>query len=90
MNATTKKNLYMTVCFAAVSVLFTILVKTVGVKDVGPAGTSVGFAGLNVFIFNLVGQGTFFYLVTKIIGLFAIVTVGAFGLLGLYMLIKEK
>ena len=50
-------------------VIFTILVKTIDVKPIGPNSTSVGFSTLNGFMLNKIGVNMIFY---KILNQYAV------------------
>ena len=74
----------------ALFILFTILVKTVDVSAIGPLGSKVGFATLNGMARDLIGQNAFCYSLTKILGLFAILTVALEALYGIAQVAKRK
>ena len=76
----------LTICF----VVFTIMVVTIDVQPVGPAGSSVGFATLNSAVHNFFGEISLFYYLTQALGLLAIAVAGAFAVLGCVQLIKRK
>ena len=88
-----KKNKKMLVCGAsllATFALWTVLVRFVNVRAIGPEGSSVGFATLNGFVHELTGVNWLFYTVTDWLGLVPIAVALGFAILGLVQLIKRK
>ena len=84
-----KKYISPAVLFTAF-IIYTITVKFVDVQAIGPMGSEVGFASINGFFAGLFKYNDLFYTLTKIIALFSFMYIGAFALLGLINLIKEK
>lgn len=70
--------------------LYTAMVKVLDVKALGPNGSEIGFASVNVLVFNLLGTNKFFYVLTQLIGFLAIGVCAAFGFVGLCQLIKRR
>ena len=71
-------------------VLWTMLVRFVDVRAIGPEGSSVGFATLNRFVHELTGVNWPLYTVTDWLGLVPIAVALGFAILGLVQLIKRK
>ena len=71
-------------------VLWTILVRFVDVRAIGPEGSSVGFAALNRFVHVLTGVNWILYTVTDWLGLVPIAVAFGFTIFGLVQLIKRK
>lgn len=71
-------------------VLWTVLVRFIDVRAIGPEGSSVGFATLNRFVHELTGVNWFLYTVTDWFGLVPIAVALGFAILGLAQLIKYK
>lgn len=71
-------------------VLWTVLVRIVDVRTIGPRESSVGFATLNAYIHNLTGVNIFLYTLTDWLGLVPIAIALGFAILGLAQLIKRK
>lgn len=90
MNRETKTNIIYTALLFAVFAVFTILVKTVDVQAIGPEGSKVGFASLNGFIRDALGVHEFWYKLTKLFGIVAILVAAFFGFIGLMQLIQGK
>ena len=70
-------------------IVFTVLVKNVDVRPIGPDGSSVGFAGANRLLFDLFGLNLFWYTLTDWLGVVAILFAYGFAALGLWQLIKR-
>ena len=70
--------------------LWTVLVRFVDVRSIGPMGSSVGFAELNGFVHKLTGVHTSIYTLTDWLGLIPIAVALGFGVLGLVQWIKRK
>jgi undecaprenyl-diphosphatase len=88
-----KKNKKMLVWGASLIVAFalwTVLVRFVDVRAIGPEGSSVGFATLNGFVHELTGVNWILYTVTDWLGLVPIAVALLFAILGLVQLIKRK
>ena len=71
-------------------VLWTLLVRFVDVRAIGPEGSSVGFAALNGSVHRLTGVNWLLYTVTDWLGLVPIAAALGFAILGLAQLIKRK
>ena len=88
-----RKNKKMLVCgasFVLAFVLWTVLVRFVDVRAIGPEDSSVGFATLNGFVHELTGVNWLLYTVTDWLGLIPIAVALGFAGLGLVQLIKRK
>ena len=71
-------------------VLWTVAVKFVDVRAIGPNASSVGFATINGFVHKLTGVHMPIYIVTDWLGLVPIFVVMGFALLGFAQWIKRK
>ncbi|MBR5401398.1 MAG: phosphatase PAP2 family protein [Treponema sp.] len=78
------------VLFGILFVVFTVLVKFVDVLPVGPENSLVGFAGVNIWVHQLLGTNSYGYELTQMFGVLALLAAAAFALLGLVQLIKGK
>ena len=85
-----KKNLIVSEILIVCSIIYTILVKLVDVKSIGPEGSSVGFSKLNSFISKLIGVNMNWYKITKYLGYLAICVILVYALIGFIELIKRK
>jgi undecaprenyl-diphosphatase len=85
-----KKYLIASVCFLFAFALWTLLVKLVDVKAIGPCDSCVGFASLNSAVHKLFGVNMTLYTITDLLGLVPFVFVFGFAALGLCQWIKRR
>ncbi|MBQ9024580.1 MAG: phosphatase PAP2 family protein [Bacilli bacterium] len=85
-----KKNIIICICLTLMSIIYTILVKNVDVKNIGPNNTSVGFSTINNLFKNLIGSDMKIYKITEIFGLLVFIICLFYGIIGIYQLIKRK
>lgn len=85
-----KKNLGISMGLLLAFVLWTLLIRFIDVKTIGPQESAVGFATLNGFFHNLTGVNFTLYTITDWLGLVPVFVCFGFGLLGLIQLIKRK
>lgn len=71
-------------------IIFTVLVKVVDVRSIGPEGSMVGFSHLNESFRGNASGNDFCYVLTEILGYMSIAIMCGFALLGLLQLIKRK
>ena len=76
--------------FLACFLLWTLLVRTIDVKPIGPRGSTVGFATLNGFFHQLTGVHMWLYTVTDWLGLVPIAVAFGFAFFGLFQWIKRR
>lgn len=69
---------------------FTALVKFVDVQPVGPEGSLIGFAKLNIAVNHFFGWNSFCYYMTQIFGVLAILVALGFAVVGLVQMAKRK
>ena len=86
----TRKSYIATISLFVLFIIYTVLVKTVDVQPVGPEDTEIGFAGINMAVFSLLGESKFWYSVTKYLGVFAILVIFGFGIVGLKQMIQRR
>lgn len=72
------------------SILFTILVKVVDVKQIGVNGTNIGFATINKFVLDTIGINMTWYHITYYLGIIPIFIAIIYALIGFVQLIKRK
>ena len=84
-----KKYIASAVC-GVLFVLLTVLVKTVDVAAIGPSGTSIGLSALNGAVHNLFAYNGFFYVLTKLIGYFALLFGACMAGVGIYQVYKRR
>ena len=85
-----KKRLVSGVGLLAAFAVWTVLVRFVDVRAIGPEGSSVGFAALNRSVHELTGVNWALYTVTDWLGLVPIAAALGFAVLGLVQLLKRK
>ena len=85
-----RRNFFISAILILLAIGFTVLVKVVDVKQVGVNETSIGFATVNQFIFNLLGVNMIWYHITDWIGLVPIFMSMAYALIGFVQLVKRK
>ena len=83
-------NLINFITFFIAFIVFTIIIKTIDVKSIGPENSEVGLASINEFIHNTFGYNDIFYNVSKYLGYISFLIIGLYGLVGLTELIKKK
>ncbi|MBO4839059.1 MAG: phosphatase PAP2 family protein [Lachnospiraceae bacterium] len=77
-------------CWTAAALLFTLLIKLVDVRNAGVAGTPLGFAGINTAVHDALGTSSFWYTVSKVLGICAILTALFFAGMGLWQWYRRK
>ena len=85
-----RKSFYIGVALLALFVLWTVALHFVDVRAIGPGGSSVGFATLNILIHNSTGVHMLLYTITDWLGLVPLCFIMGFGVLGLCEWIKRK
>jgi undecaprenyl-diphosphatase len=85
-----RKSFIASMCLLTAFVLWTVAIRFVDVRAIGPQGSSVGFAGINGFVHTLTGVHFSFYNITDWLGLVPIFVCMGFGILGLVQWIKRK
>ena len=78
-----RKMLCVSLCLLVAFVTWTLLVRFVDVRGIGPRGSSVGLATLNQFVHNATGTNMTLYVITDWLGLVPIATALGFAVLGL-------
>lgn len=84
------KNFCLPTSFLLAFVLWTIAVRFVDVKPIGPNDSTVGLATLNGFFHNLTGTNMTLYTITDWLGLVPVAVCFGFAALGLCQFIKRK
>ena len=90
MKKKSRRYLYLSLTMLSLFVLWTVSVRFVDVKSIGPEGSSVGFATINGLVHKITGVHMLLYNITDWLGLVPIFVAMGFGLLGLAQLIKRK
>lgn len=71
-------------------IVYTLLVKLVDVKPIGPLDSKVGFASINSFFANIFPYTESFYKITKVVAVCSFLCIACFAFIGLYQLITRK
>ena len=90
MEKKNKKRLVLGAGLVVAFLLWTVLVRFVDVRAIGPECSSVGFAALNGYVHELTGVNWLLYTVTDWLGIVPIAVALGFAILGLVQLIKRK
>ena len=90
MKKRNQKALYVALCMLLTFVLWTMLIRFVDVKTIGPQESAIGFATINGFFHKLTGINLSLYYVTDWLSLIPLGIVIFFALLGLIQWIKRK
>lgn len=85
-----KKKPILTFSLFASFIVWTLLLRFVDAKVIGPKETSVGFSTLNGFVHNLTGTNMRLYTITDWLGLVPIFIALGFAIIGLSQLIKRR
>ena len=85
-----KRNFIISTILILLSIVFTVLVKVVDVEQIGPNQTSVGFATINKFVFDLIGENKIWYNITDLLDIIPILLVLGYAFIGFKQLIKRK
>ena len=85
-----KKNFISATIFLLLFILWTVAVKFIDVRAIGPQATSVGFAKLNRLAHNLTGVNFTLYNITDWLGLVPLAVCVGFGILGFIQLVRRK
>ena len=85
-----KKNIIIAIVLTVISVVYTMLVKNVDVREIGPNNSSVGFGAVNESFKNLIGSSNAIYKISELLGYVILLLVIIYGCIGLYQLIKRK
>ena len=71
-------------------ILMIVLLKNVDVQAIGPEGSSVGFAGLNGFVHESIGESSLWYNISKVCGILTIAVMCLFAAIGAWQLYQGK
>ena len=85
-----KRNIITSITLLILSIVFTLLVKNIDVKAIGPNESLVGFADINKLFHNLIGSNMAIYKITEIIGLIPLLIAFIYVIIGIKQLITRK
>ena len=84
------RRFYIALGMLAAFAVWTVLVRFVDVKAIGPQGSTVGFATINQFIHNLSGVNMSLYVITDWLGMVPLGFAMGFAVLGLIQWVQRK
>lgn len=90
MKTKNTKNFFISASLLISFILFTLMVKFIDVKPIGPEESLVGFATLNGWIHNLFGVNMALYNITDWASILAILIIFGFAIFGLRQWIKRR
>lgn len=73
-----------------VFIIYTVAVKLIDVKPIGPEKSKVGFAAINVYFRDRIEFNNFWYKTSEIFGILVILTACLFAVMALIQLIRRK
>lgn len=85
-----KRNIIISIILVILSVTFTVLVKTIDLKPIGPNESVVGFSEINKLFSNLIGNNMTIYKITEILGIIPFIIALIYVFVGLKQLVKRK
>ena len=85
-----KRPLWTGVLFVVLFVVWTVLVRTVDVRDAGPMRTDIGFAAINLWFHKLTGVHMLIYTITDWMGFVPLFICLMFAAIGLRQMIRRK
>lgn len=89
MQRKTQRHLRFPAVYFVLFLVYTVLVRCYDVRPIGPEGSLVGFAGVNS-VFVQTGVNTFWYELTEVLGIVAILVAVCFAAVGLWQLVTRK
>lgn len=84
------QNLYISLVFLLGFILWTVLIKSIDVAQIGPNGSAVGFSAVNYWFHKLTGVHMWIYVVTDWLSLIPVAVSFGFAVLGLCQWICRK
>lgn len=90
MKENKKRNIIISIVLSLFAIIYTILVKFVDVKEIGPNSSKVGFANLNRSVFRAFGENEHWYNLTKYLGYIFVLIVLTYMVIALIQLVKRK
>ncbi len=90
MKKESKKWFLVGLCLITAFIIWTVLLRFIDVKAIGPNGSKVGFSSINGPIRDLIGSNMTLYIITDWLGLVPVAFAFDFAVLGLFEWIKRK
>ena len=85
-----KKRIIISIVMLALACIYTLLVKFVDVKPIGPQDSMVGLSALNGAFSKLIGSHMWIYKLSELLGYVLLLLVVIYGAIGVYQLVKRK
>lgn len=85
-----KKNIIISIALILLSIIYTMLVKNIDLKPIGPNESIVGFADINKLFANLIGTNMIIYKITEYIGLIPFIIALMYVFAGLRQLVQRR
>lgn len=85
-----KKNIIISIALILLSIIYTMLVKNIDLKPIGPNESIVGFADINKLFANLIGTNMTIYKITEYIGLIPFIIALMYVFAGLRQLVQRR
>ena len=82
--------LYSSIAFAILFVIWTLAVKFIDVKCIGPIGSNVGFSTINEFIRLSIGENLTLYYITDWLSIIPLLICFVYFIIGLFQLFRRK
>lgn len=90
MKKTNRNNIFISAMLLVAFVLWTVAIKLIDVRSIGPENSYVGFATLNKTVHSFFGVNISLYVITDWLGLVPVAFCLGFAVLGLLQLIKRR
>lgn len=85
-----QNNFSVTAGLLVLSIIYTVAIMFIDVRPIGPQGSSVGFAGVNLYFHTLTGTNMLLYNITDWLSIPILFIMLGFAMIGLVQLIKRK
>lgn len=85
-----KKYIIITILLLIIAIAYTLIVKNVDVRAIGPEGSKVGLSHINESYRDLIGYNDIWYKITKYLGVVPFLLVAYYGFIGVLQTIKRK
>lgn len=85
-----KKSIIPALAMLVVFILFTVSLKFVDLKPIGPEGSVVGYSSLNGWFFDFIGENVLFDKISDILAVVSIAIGLGYAFAGLYQLVTRK
>lgn len=85
-----KSSFIVPVCLLLLFIMYTVALRSIDVRTIGPENSSVGFATINQYIHERVGVNMTLYNITDVLGNIVILMMIGFAIIGLVQLVKRK